>query len=937
MLQKRLSNLFLLASEKDLTDNLNAEAFLDPPLGHEVRDWESIVCTAIYDLKDRFTSIACTTSNIGVRETDSSIAVVSKETVNFIHLLMQRYCYPVKSESNRRLACTSVYDLSGKAASIACSDLESTASNVYSIDCKCLNQVDEYKCPVQCTSHHRGNDHHDTVPCYALFNKVSLEGSMSCQPPVKNPEVKTRSQLGKTAWSRLSWWNLAEFVVGKIIRYGFKLGAGYLNIAPIIVNGALNQLRNSYLGPYDGLNWGSAIGLIRLCFRYHPGNLNTGQSNLSTGQGNLNTGKGKLNTGQGNLNTGQGYLITGQGNLNTGQGPLLLQPQSNSQRLLQNVQEVSCHPLILAVMLTLSLTLTLGAFSVIFVIWSGDKELYQEMVFQGKNVTVFNRVKKICEENEQLQQVCTTFKEENKTDVLKCTDVDEPIDRATGFVCSETYDSNIFVICIGLHDTTTGTLVCSSIYRGLHLDPAVSCTKLSEHVEQVESVSCDVNGLICTTKHSSSITCHLLFDENFHFQSKACYQMKDLSSKEFDTFEIQLKSIFFITATFDERVTSMQMTRFKLYANMRFVGNAYSVRMATSKFQCAFQCASNFSCSGFHYGFSEISGTSGSSCLHEDRINVNSLIFNKSEKVLIKKKIYVQDLPFDPANLSVTYRVMFSSTLSFGDMAYLRAVYIKHNHITVQFMEELEPTNITYQFKAGCHDYPCFSQYITINNKLNSMWNSSQYVNFSEYNNIVVDKTFELHVLLTKAGIVTYLNGRYLHTLENGLLSISSVDYLLINGTMKVEELSITWSLTPHTLTCTLYTVELKSKLSIGDMVFLRAVLLQQSNVTLQIYEQNASVNVTYEFKARWDNYAPCKVKCVTVANRFNGAWNQTTYFNNTLAVNETFDINILVTTVGIKTYIKGSYMHTLSTPMSINEANYVRVYGGMLVKELSL
>ncbi|KAH9510378.1 hypothetical protein Btru_042970 [Bulinus truncatus] len=123
-------------------------------------------------------------------------------------------------------------------------------------------------------------------------------------------------------------------------------------------------------------------------------------------------------------------------------------------------------------------------------------------------------------------------------------------------------------------------------------------------------------------------------------------------------------------------------------------------------------------------------------------------------------------------------------------------------------------------------------------------------------------------------------------------------------------------------------TVGLISKLSVGDMLFMRAVLLQHKNVMLQLFEKSDFVNVTYEVRAKCVDEMTCAAKCVTIANKVNNSWNKTMYLSNTaytLVVNETFDLHLLITARGIMTYLKGVYLHTLSTPMSINDVNFMK------------
>ncbi|KAK0065295.1 hypothetical protein Bpfe_005321 [Biomphalaria pfeifferi] len=132
---------------------------------------------------------------------------------------------------------------------------------------------------------------------------------------------------------------------------------------------------------------------------------------------------------------------------------------------------------------------------------------------------------------------------------------------------------------------------------------------------------------------------------------------------------------------------------------------------------------------------------------------------------------------------------------------------------------------------------------------------------------------------------------------------------------------------------------KLPMRLTLGDMVYLRATLVKHGDVRVTLFEQLDQLNTTYEFRARCTTSA-CGNKYITISNRYDGTWNMSTYSSipaYTLAVNETFEYHMLVTSQGLVTYLKNVYQYTLSTVLSYTGVNYVTLSGNIQVEEFSL
>ncbi|KAK0065238.1 galectin-related protein 1.2 [Biomphalaria pfeifferi] len=229
------------------------------------------------------------------------------------------------------------------------------------------------------------------------------------------------------------------------------------------------------------------------------------------------------------------------------------------------------------------------------------------------------------------------------------------------------------------------------------------------------------------------------------------------------------------------QITGILTADFKPYPNVSTLGQMISQGSNFSKLWCAFLCLSSPECTGFRYQ---------QSCeIVDNNVNTSVLNFSTGDDVLRKRKVFLRELSYNSVNLTSYQLSEIPSRVVLGDMVYLKAKLLKHSDVRVTLFEQLDQSNITYEFRARCSTSACKTKYVTISNKMNGVWNTTIYSNTPAYT-LSVNETFEYHMLVTSHGLVTFLKNVFVYTLSTQM-SFANANYIIISGSIAVEEFSM--------------------------------------------------------------------------------------------------------------------------------------------------
>ncbi|KAI8747814.1 hypothetical protein BgiBS90_033003, partial [Biomphalaria glabrata] len=221
---------------------------------------------------------------------------------------------------------------------------------------------------------------------------------------------------------------------------------------------------------------------------------------------------------------------------------------------------------------------------------------------------------------------------------------------------------------------------------------------------------------------------------------------------------------------------------FRRYPNIGYVEEDYAIKNISSPLQCALQCVSNNTCSGVILD---------PSCQHMDRRLSTGLTFNSGPgaDVLVRRQILLENLEVDPITQSTIYQVTLLSRMNIGDLLCFKAVLVKHGDVRIIFSEQLDLKNESYHFRAKCNNSACDGKFVIITSKYQNVWSQAAFNSYSAYS-LEVNEVFDILLLVTTNGVMTYLNGVYLNTLRTSM-SICDVQYIEIGGTARIIEFSV--------------------------------------------------------------------------------------------------------------------------------------------------
>ncbi|KAK6966114.1 hypothetical protein BgiMline_030184 [Biomphalaria glabrata] len=216
--------------------------------------------------------------------------------------------------------------------------------------------------------------------------------------------------------------------------------------------------------------------------------------------------------------------------------------------------------------------------------------------------------------------------------------------------------------------------------------------------------------------------------------------------------------------------TVLTLEYFRRYPNIGFVDEDYAIKNISSPLQCALQCVSNNTCFGVILD---------PSCQHMNRRLATGLTFNSGPgvDVLVRRQILLENLEVEPITQSTIYKLCF------------KAVLVKHGDVRIIFSEQLDLKNESYHFRAKCNNSACDGKFVIITSKYQNVWSQAAFNSYSAYS-LEVNEVFDILLLVTTNGVMTYLNGVYLNTLRTSM-SIYDVQYIEIGGTARIIEFSV--------------------------------------------------------------------------------------------------------------------------------------------------